>query len=116
MDHLVHLSFQHVQPITADFLLLQFPMATAARICALIATWFSDRKIEPVAPATYLSPMIPSKSLESVRRAARMYATNKEAAAALGIGSGTFAKICRENGIETPHNRKLRKEREGFVN
>ena len=51
--------------------------------------------------------------LESVRRAARVYHSNKDAAAALGIGSGSFSRICRENGIETPHMRVRRLGREG---
>ena len=68
-------------------------------LCPICHLVHSDRKIESVAPATYISPMTPSKSADSVRRAARMYATNKEAAAALGIGSGTFATICQGHGV-----------------
>ena len=57
--------------------------------------------------------MTQPKSVESVRRVARMYVTNKEAAAALGIGPATFAKICLENGIETPHVWWQRERRDG---
>ena len=49
--------------------------------------------------------------LESVRRAARLYARNNDAAAALGIDPRSFARICRQSGIETPYSRSLRKRR-----
>jgi len=48
-----------------------------------------------------------------VERVARMYKNNKDAAQALGILSGTFSRLCREYGIETPYARKRRQQREG---
>ena len=70
--------------------------------------------IESISQTWYfVPPMTQPKSVESVRRAARMYVTNKEAAAALGIGARTFATICRENGIETPYVRWQRERRDG---
>ncbi len=48
-------------------------------------------------------------SLERVERVARLYASNKEASAALGIAAGSFGHICRRHGIETPHARRHRR-------
>ena len=49
--------------------------------------------------------------IESVRRVARIYASNKDAAAALGIDPRSFARICRENCIQTPYYRSRLKRR-----
>ncbi len=49
--------------------------------------------------------------IESVRRAARIYASNKDAAIALGIDPRSFARICRENSIQTPYYRSRLKRR-----
>ena len=49
--------------------------------------------------------------IECVRRAARVYASNKDAAAALGIDTRSFSRICRENGIQTPYYRGRLKRR-----
>lgn len=46
---------------------------------------------------------------ERVERAARMYATNKDAAAAMGCTSASFSRMCRKYGIETPWHRSQRK-------
>ena len=54
-------------------------------------------------------PRIVSK--EEVVRAARMYHTNADAAAALGIPSGSFGKLCQRPGVETPSAR-MRRQRE----
>ena len=48
--------------------------------------------------------------LDSVRRVARLYASNKEAAAALGIDLRSFGRICRQHNIETPFVRKRRRK------
>ena len=37
--------------------------------------------------------------------AARVYRTNKDAAAALGITAPSFARACKREGIETPHGK-----------
>jgi hypothetical protein len=46
---------------------------------------------------------VPTEVLE---RAARVYKTNKEAGAALGMSMRGFARACRRNGIETPYVRR----------
>lgn len=43
-----------------------------------------------------------------IERAARMYNSNKAAAEALGIRSGSLTRLCRRYGIETPYMRKRR--------
>lgn len=43
---------------------------------------------------------------EVLARAARVYKTNKEAGAALGMSMRGFARACRRNGIETPWARR----------
>ena len=43
---------------------------------------------------------------ERVERVARIYASNKEAGAALGITSSSFARLCRRYDIQTPHVRR----------
>ena len=45
-------------------------------------------------------------SKERVERAARMYSSNKDASRALGIAQGSFGRLCRQYGIETPYERK----------
>jgi len=45
-------------------------------------------------------------SRERIERAARMYSSNKEASRALGIALGSFGRLCRQYGIETPYERK----------
>lgn len=47
--------------------------------------------------------------LDQVERAARLYKRNAEAAAALGIAPRSFARLCRELGIETPYKRARRR-------
>ena len=46
-----------------------------------------------------------------VERVARIYKSNQDAAA-LGITSHSFGRLCRRHGIETPHarTRRLRQE------
>ena len=46
-----------------------------------------------------------------VERAARMYSTNEPASQALGIESRSFARLCRQYGIETPYARRRRERR-----
>jgi hypothetical protein len=43
---------------------------------------------------------------QTIERAARMYRTNKLAGAALGIGAGSFSRLCRKYNITTPHRRR----------
>ena len=42
---------------------------------------------------------------EALERVARMYKSNKEASRALGIHPGSFARLCRRHGIDTPYVR-----------
>ncbi len=44
-----------------------------------------------------------------IERAARVYASNQEASRALGIAGGTFGRLCRLYGIETPFARQRRR-------
>ena len=44
-----------------------------------------------------------------IERAARVYASNQDASRALGIAGGTFGRLCREYGIETPFARQRRR-------
>jgi hypothetical protein len=46
---------------------------------------------------------------ERVERAARIYASNQDAAAALGIQPGSFGRMCRRFGITPPKQRRQRK-------
>ena len=43
---------------------------------------------------------------ERVERAARLYASNRDAGLALGIAPGSFGRLCRRFGIPTPQHRK----------
>ena len=47
-----------------------------------------------------------------IERAARVYASNQEASRALGIAGGTFGRLCRLYGIETPFARQRRRRRQ----
>lgn len=49
---------------------------------------------------------------ERIERAARMYASNEDASRALGIAAGSFSRLCRHYGIETPYARKRRRWQE----
>ena len=55
---------------------------------------------------------MPTISQERIARAARLYASNRDAAAALGIAPGSFGRLCRHYEIETPQLRKKREARE----
>jgi hypothetical protein len=48
---------------------------------------------------------------ERIERAARIYASNRDAGQALGIAPGSFGRLCRRYGIETPHSRRKRRTR-----
>ena len=48
-------------------------------------------------------------SPDQVARAARIYHSNADAAAALGITSRSFARLCRRLGVETPYARARRR-------
>ena len=52
-------------------------------------------------------------SRERVERAARIYASNKEASQALCIAVQTFGRLCRRYGIESPYDRRRRLLRTG---
>ena len=43
-----------------------------------------------------------------IERAARIYASNADAGLALGIAPGSFGRLCRHYGIDTPKIRRLR--------
>ncbi|MBI4311008.1 MAG: hypothetical protein HY681_04420 [Chloroflexi bacterium] len=43
---------------------------------------------------------------ERVERAARIYASNKDVGAALGVTPSSFARLCRHYGIQTPFGRR----------
>ena len=63
---------------------------------------------EPVTDRT----MNTSITHADVERVARIYNNNPDAAAALGITSHSFGRLCRRFGIETPHARKRRRRQE----
>ena len=44
--------------------------------------------------------------VEILQRAARVYKTNKDAGAALGLSMRGFSRACRRHGIETPYARR----------
>ena len=48
---------------------------------------------------------------ERIARAARIYASNRDAGLALGIAPGSFGRLCRRYGIETPQARRKRRTR-----
>jgi|TARA_Y100000310_G_scaffold89350_1_gene86452 hypothetical protein len=48
---------------------------------------------------------------EQIERVARIYSSNEDAGRALGIAGGSFGRICRRLGVETPQARRA-KQRE----
>ena len=44
--------------------------------------------------------------IEQLKRAARLYHANGDAAAALGITARSFARLCRKHDIQTPYRRR----------
>lgn len=54
---------------------------------------------------------------ERIERAARIYASNRDAGLALGIAPGSFGRLCRRFGIPTPQSRKRQyhRGRRGFL-
>ena len=48
---------------------------------------------------------------ERIDGAARLYSSNQDASRALGIAAGTFGRLCRQYGIETPYVRCYRRPR-----
>ena len=50
---------------------------------------------------------------QRIARAARIYASNRDAGMALGIAPGSFGRLCRRYGIETPQARRKRLTRPG---
>jgi len=55
---------------------------------------------------------MPSIEKDRIERAARIYASNDAAGSALGIAPGSFGRLCRRYGIETPQVRKRRRRNE----
>ena len=51
-------------------------------------------------------------SRDRVERAAKIYASNKEASNALGIAAGSFGRLCLRYGIDTPYARRRRRRLE----
>ncbi|MBM3277612.1 MAG: hypothetical protein FJY95_05960 [Candidatus Handelsmanbacteria bacterium] len=43
---------------------------------------------------------------DRIERVARLYASNEKASQALGIAAGSFSRLCRLYGIETPYAQK----------
>ena len=43
---------------------------------------------------------------ERIEKAARIYRTTGDAAAALGIAPSSFGRLCRRYGIQTPRQRR----------
>ena len=56
--------------------------------------------------------MAPSIDRERIERAARIYTCNADASLALGIAPGSFGRLCRRYGIETPQARRRRRHLE----
>lgn len=50
-----------------------------------------------------------SISKNRVERAARIYASNMDAAAALGITAGSFSRLCRMYGVVTPYMQRRKR-------
>ena len=46
---------------------------------------------------------------ERIERVARIYSSNQDAGLALGIAPGSFGRLCRRYGIETPPARRRRR-------
>lgn len=49
---------------------------------------------------------MPSIERERIERAARIYKSNQDAGRALGIRPGSFGRLCRKYGIDTPGERR----------
>lgn len=49
---------------------------------------------------------------ETLERVARIYANNTDASQALGIARGSFGRLCRRHGIETPYMRRMRRHQQ----
>ena len=48
-------------------------------------------------------------TIAQLRRAARLYHENRDAATALGFSPGAFSRLCEKHGIETPYKRRRRR-------
>ena len=46
---------------------------------------------------------------DRIERAARIYASNRDAGLALGIAPSSFGRLCRRYGVETPKARRQRR-------
>ena len=47
---------------------------------------------------------------ERLERVARIYKSNKEASAAIGMAPASFSRACRRHGIETPYARSHKED------
>ncbi|MBT4502052.1 MAG: hypothetical protein HOC74_30245 [Gemmatimonadetes bacterium] len=63
-------------------------------------------------PCFYLYRMAQKITREEAERVARIYKTNRDAAAALDIAPQSFGRLCRKFGIETPYDRRMRRKKE----
>ena len=48
-------------------------------------------------------------SADRIERCARIYGSNQDAAAALDISAGSFSRLCRKHGIDTPQARRRKR-------
>ena len=55
---------------------------------------------------------MPKIERDRIERAARIYANNQDAGLALGIAPGSFGRLCRRYGVETPKARKARRHQD----
>lgn len=44
----------------------------------------------------------------TIERVARIYRSNQDASAALGITLRSFGRLCRKYGVETPYSKRMR--------
>jgi hypothetical protein len=53
---------------------------------------------------------LPTRDLqrEQVERCSRMYKTNKFAADAMGVSTGSFSRMCKRYSIESPNQKSAR--------
>ena len=56
--------------------------------------------------------MIPRIDLKVLERVCRVYKSNKDAAAALGVNYGSFARICKSRGVLTPPQKRKAEQRQ----
>ena len=69
--------------------------------------------LSPVSREGELMPQLPKSEFtkDRVERVARMYNSTGAAANALGINPGSFNRLCRKYGIDTPKQRRDKEKR-----